>query len=92
MSEESPSRFLDKIIIRVPDGMRDRIKRVADANGRSVNAELMVLLERAYPPETKLDGYVQEIATIANSAPAEKRSDVWREVFKKLDVLRKDTA
>lgn len=91
MSDLSPSRALDKIIIRVPDGMRERIKRVADANGRSVNAELLVLLEKVYPPETKIDQHVQEIAAIVAMADPDERDEVWHSVFQKLEVLRKET-
>lgn len=72
MSDQSPSRLLDKIIIRVPEGMRDRIKRVADSNNRSVNAELLVLLDRTYPDETKLDEHLQDIADLVGKLPAEK--------------------
>ncbi|MBB3521089.1 Arc family DNA-binding protein [Rhizobium sp. BK456] len=91
MSEYSPSRLLDKIIIRVPNGLRDRIKRVADFNNRSVNAELVVLLERTYPPETKIDEYLQDIAGIVGKLPAENRADAWRAVFDRLDALRNET-
>lgn len=91
MSDQSPSRFLDKIIIRVPNGMRDRIKRVAEANNRSVNAELLVLLDRTYPAETKIDDHLQGIAEAVGKLPAENRTDVWREIFQQLDALRKET-
>jgi hypothetical protein len=91
MSNESPSRLLDKIIIRVPNGMRDRIKRVADSNNRSVNAELLVLLERTFPPETKIDEYLQDVAVIVGKLPAEKRADAWRDVFDRLEALRNET-
>lgn len=91
MSDESPSRFLDKIIIRVPDGMRDRIKRVADLNNRSVNAELLVLLERTFPPDTMIDEYLQDIAEIVGKLPAENRADAWRAVFERLEALRNET-
>lgn len=92
MSEESPSRFLDKIIIRVPNGMRDRIKRAADSNNRSMNAELLVLLERTFPAETKLDEYLQDVAGLIVKLPAEKREEAWRAVFDKLGSLRNETA
>lgn len=91
MSEYSPSRILDKIIIRVPNGLRDRIKRVADFNNRSVNAELVVLLERTYPPETKINEYLQDIAEIVGKLPAENRADAWSAVFDRLDALRNET-
>jgi len=49
MVANGPSRFLDKIVLRLPDGLRARIKAVADANKRSVNQELVLLLEASYP-------------------------------------------
>lgn len=39
----------DKFIVRLPDGMRDRIKAAADANNRSMNAEIVSTLEEKYP-------------------------------------------
>lgn len=90
MSDQFPSRSLDKIIIRVPDGMRDRIKRAADANGRSMNAELLVLLERAYPPEGSVEKHLQEIAKIIQASPADQ-NDAWGDVITKLLAFQKET-
>lgn len=91
MSDLFPSQLLDKIIIRVPDGMRDRIKRVAEANGRSVNAELLVLLDKAYPPTSPLDACVQEIEDVVKSLPVENREGAWRDLFDRLEMVRKKT-
>lgn len=44
-----PSDQQDKFMLRLPDGMRDRIKAEADKNGRSMNAEIVALLDRNYP-------------------------------------------
>lgn len=44
----SASRSYTKFIVRLPDGMRDRIKAAARANGRSMNAEIVFLLERSF--------------------------------------------
>lgn len=35
----------DKFIIRLPDGMRDRIKTDAEQHGRTMNAEIIARLE-----------------------------------------------
>jgi len=43
----------DKYVIRLPDGMRDRIKAAADRNSRSMNAEIVATLENAYPAFSK---------------------------------------
>lgn len=35
----------DQYIVRFPDGMRDKIKALAKANRRSMNAEIIVAIE-----------------------------------------------
>jgi DnaJ-domain-containing protein 1 len=45
----STGRDSDKFMLRLPDGMRDRIKLAADRNNRSMNAEIVATLEDAYP-------------------------------------------
>jgi len=37
----------DKYVLRLPDGLRDRIKSIAAANKRSMNSEIIFHLERA---------------------------------------------
>jgi plasmid stability protein len=44
MTNLPPSRTADRIIIRLPDGMRERLKRRADANGHSMTAEVVAIL------------------------------------------------
>jgi hypothetical protein len=41
----SPSEMQDRIIVRLPDGMRDRLAELAKSNKRSVNAEVVSCLE-----------------------------------------------
>ncbi|TBN47557.1 Arc family DNA-binding protein [Paracoccus sediminis] len=43
-------RESDKFMLRLPEGMRNRIKSVAEANNRSMNAEIIATLEDAFPP------------------------------------------
>lgn len=38
-------KYADKFALRMPEGMRDRIAAVADANNRSMNAEIVSRLE-----------------------------------------------
>ncbi|MQX63624.1 Arc family DNA-binding protein [Sinorhizobium meliloti] len=47
MAAERPGRGSDQFPLRLPDGMRDRIKRHAEANGRSMNSEIVSLIEAA---------------------------------------------
>jgi hypothetical protein len=44
-----PSSKQDQFVLRLPDGLRDRIKANAEANGRSMNSEIVALLEQEYP-------------------------------------------
>lgn len=45
-----PSDTQDKFMLRLPDGMRDRVRAAAEANNRSMNAEIVATLEERYPP------------------------------------------
>ena len=53
--EPYPSEKQDRFIIRLPEGMRDRIKAAAEANNRSMNAEIVATLEEKYPAPTGPD-------------------------------------
>lgn len=67
MAQDSKSRKLDQYIVRFPDGMRDRIKAAADANNRSMNAEIVSKLERY----DSLGGEVDAIWEVARALAAE---------------------
>lgn len=45
MPQDTESRSLDKVIVRLPDGMRDELKEMAAHNKRSMNAEIVARLE-----------------------------------------------
>jgi hypothetical protein len=48
------SRESDKFMLRFPDGMRDHVREEAERNYRSMNAEIVFQLSRAYAQtETK---------------------------------------
>lgn len=49
-----PSEQQERFIVRLPDGMRDRIKAAAERNNRSMNAEIVATLELMYPERTEL--------------------------------------
>lgn len=44
----APSDLADKFMLRLPDGMRDRIAQSAKANNRSMNAEIIARLELTF--------------------------------------------
>lgn len=63
-----PSTEADKFIVRLPAGMRDRIAESAKANNRSMNAEVVGLLQQAMEvragtaPEMDVDALAETIA------------------------------
>jgi hypothetical protein len=59
----SPGRGSDQFVVRFPEGMRDRVAKLAAANGRSMNAELIDRLEKSFLDSDDLK--VLE-ATVAN--------------------------
>lgn len=58
----------DKFIIRLPDGMRDRIKTYAEKHGRTMNAEIVRILEREFPEPIYYERRLSELLTIIKSA------------------------
>jgi len=59
-AQTRPGRGADGVMIRLPDGMRDQIKRDAEAAGRSMNAEIVNRLQRT--------GRVRTPATVKGDA------------------------
>jgi hypothetical protein len=56
----------DKYVLRLPEGMRDRIRKVAEVNRRSMNSEIVYTLEQALPSAQ------EETAGVAVTTPTEK--------------------
>lgn len=55
----------DKFIVRLPDGMRDRIEQAAKANQRSMNAEIVARLQFSFEAQSgprDMDKFVDELA------------------------------
>ncbi len=50
--KEPLAKDQEKFVLRLPDGMRDRIKLAAERNNRSMNAEIIAALEEKYPPHS----------------------------------------
>lgn len=56
-----PSEELDKFLLRMPAGLRDRIKGAADRRKRSMNAEIVDTLEQQYPEPITVDEIITDI-------------------------------
>lgn len=70
--KRAPSHELDRFILRLPDGMRNRIKEAAEHNGRSMNAEIIQALEYFFPPEPSIEDVLTKIH---DSIDLAKRND-----------------
>lgn len=63
-----PSEEQDRFIVRMPDGMRERIAAIAKENSRSMNAEIVRVLEEAFPPEPSPAQLEESIAELLRFA------------------------
>jgi uncharacterized membrane protein YccC len=70
-----PSQIADKYIVRLPDGMRDRIAEAAKANNRSMNAEIVARLEASFgtPLSAASPDVLQHLLTLAEEIQALSR-------------------
>src|SRR5208282_1880134 len=70
-----PSEKQDRLIVRFPDGMRDRIAALAKANKRSMNAEVISMIEASQAPSRKPVPVVNE-----NTTEVEELKDTLKEL------------
>lgn len=69
------SRAEPQINIRVSEELKNKIKAKAEANGRSMNAEIVLMLKEAVAKPSPISGYRNE---------AERLADMQSEEFKKV--------
>lgn len=72
MSGEKPIREMDTILVRVPDGMKKRVVERARANGRSISAEVLDILENAM--EEAGSARMRELESIIKTVTAEQEA------------------
>lgn len=79
-----PSAKQDQFVLRFPEGLRDRIKAAAEENGRSMNAEIISVLEDAYPDEEKLAQIASELSFMDEIDEIQERLERIRAVQQQL--------
>lgn len=93
MAQQSDSRALDKVIVRLPDGLRDRIKVAAAKNNRSMNAEIVAALEEKYPspvPTKGIEDLLREWAPrVVNEADKKQQAKLIDELNYELGKITK---
>lgn len=88
MSKLRIGQGADAFSVRMPDGMRERIKVAADLNARSMNAEIIATLEAKYPPASVDVHAVETVLHYVASAPtAAARLDRLAEVNTKFIAI-----
>lgn len=81
---ENQSRTADKFVIRLPDGMRDKIAGIAAGSRRSMNSEIILALRR----------HIDDSIAIPNAMPLAQNNDEVRmlEAFRHLSKEKKAAA
>lgn len=65
-----PASEADKLIIRLPDGMREKIRRAAASNNRSMNGEVIARLEQSFETSKRKP----------NGAPQTTMADILKQI------------
>lgn len=79
-----PSEMQDRFIVRLPDGMRDKIAELAKQNSRSMNAEMVARLQAS------LDGRnMDALPEIRISLDAGDEPISWDEIHEYMAAIRK---
>lgn len=87
-----PSETQERFIVRLPDGMRDRIAEAAKAAGRSMNSEIVHRLQESFD-----ENFVTVIEARAKPGPESKHfefnaDEIAEKVIEKLERKRKSEA
>lgn len=70
------SRTADKFVVRMPEGMRERIAEIAKGNHRSMNAEIIIGLEKLVDDST----HVPNSGPLAQSAEEIRALNAFRQL------------
>ncbi|MDX0438845.1 Arc family DNA-binding protein [Sinorhizobium medicae] len=83
--EKYPSDKQDQFMVRLPEGMRDRIKKAAERSGRSMNAEIVAALETYYPPEPSIYEVLDRVHKAIELAQNAQLTPYRKELIEALD-------
>lgn len=70
---------------RVPEGLKARIERYAKEEGRSLNAEILATLERAYPPMIPIEDVFNSVVRHFGNSKAPRDIAVLASTLKNLE-------
>lgn len=87
MTEEQNRTLQDKFMLRMPEGMRDRIKAAADRNNRSMNAEIINTLDAYYPERMTLEYMVEYLKDLTEQSKDGTRPEIMQELEHVLELI-----
>lgn len=82
-----PSRLLDRFMLRMPDGMREKLADAAKANKRSVNAEVVARLEASL--RSSLPASATEADTLHVLLDTDGMPISWHEIWEHISALQR---
>ncbi|RWE11556.1 MAG: Arc family DNA-binding protein [Mesorhizobium sp.] len=85
MAKKTLVRNQDQFLVRLPDGMRDRIKAKADRAGMSMNEAIVFVLESWFPAPKTLDQKIGDLATMV--AALKRGNDLEKQVDELVDEI-----
>ena len=86
---DRPAKELDKIMVRLPDGMRDRLTALAKENKRSVNAEVVARLEASLDNTARAKAGSTVETTVYVLLDTDGMPTSWSEIHEHLATLTK---
>lgn len=93
MAKKARVRDYDQFIVRLPPGMRERIKAKADRAGMSMNEAIVWCLEQHFPAPATLEGRVEglaiAVAALKRGNDLEEKID---EIVDQIDKTLRDIA
>ncbi|RWM21748.1 MAG: Arc family DNA-binding protein [Mesorhizobium sp.] len=84
----SPSDLVDKFVLRMPDGMRERIAIEAHRNKRSMNAEIIEVLDREFPAAPSLEEIFEQVDFLIEMYKKDADDLVRRDMLSMLSVMK----
>ncbi|MBO9108729.1 Arc family DNA-binding protein [Agrobacterium sp. S2/73] len=86
MSDTS-NRDANRFIIRMPEGLRDRIKAVAEQNNRSMNAEIVGTLQSYYPERMTLPDLRDYLRDLTSSYVDSPSGEILEEIISMVELV-----
>jgi hypothetical protein len=75
MAKKTLVREYDKFMLRLPPGMRERIKAKSERAGMSMNEAIVWVLEKEFPAKITFDERVEELANLVSMLKDSKNPD-----------------